>query len=355
MHCNERRNALKVSIEGLVYSGETICPALRAHPVQIGPGSALSTTVSPRVRILILIRVMLFIDIVRSPTPRYAALQLCLSFRGFPTSAILLTMLAKSRLLVDGTSAREDGEGRVTSSVGDSALDCSFPASSSVDVVRMCGTVIFGHNLLAHRLWYNSVCPECHRCIKGPFVRALGIAFHPECFTCTVQIDYCVSSHFRHSQRLLQDCGDLLTSTFFPMDGSDGGQQALCERDYFRRRNLICAMCGQALRRRYVIACSALWNYHWTRSSLILFADKRYHPEHFACAAGSCSTPLWEQDYYEHENEYYCQFHYSTRFATKCAGCDSAILGSRRPCVEIKRRTRHECWHQDCHMIYEVQ
>lgn len=55
-----------------------------------------------------------------------------------------------------------------------------------------------------------------------------------------------------------QDCGDVVASKFFPIDGSDGKQQPLCERDYFRRLNLICAKCGMALRGSYITACSAL-------------------------------------------------------------------------------------------------
>ena len=52
-----------------------------------------------------------------------------------------------------------------------------------------------------------------------------------------------------------QDCGAVVASKFFPIDGPDGKQQPLCERDYFRRLNLICAKCGFALRGSYVTAC----------------------------------------------------------------------------------------------------
>lgn len=53
-----------------------------------------------------------------------------------------------------------------------------------------------------------------------------------------------------------QDCGDVVAAKFFPIDGPDGKQQPLCERDYFRRLNLICAKCGLALRGSYITACS---------------------------------------------------------------------------------------------------
>jgi len=55
---------------------------------------------------------------------------------------------------------------------------------------------------------------------------------------------------------LYQDCGDVVASKFFPIEGPDGKQHPLCERDYFRRLNLICAKCGMALRGSYITACS---------------------------------------------------------------------------------------------------
>ena len=55
---------------------------------------------------------------------------------------------------------------------------------------------------------------------------------------------------------LPQDCGDVVASKFFPIEGPDGKQHPLCERDYFRRLNLICAKCGMALRGSYITACS---------------------------------------------------------------------------------------------------
>ncbi|KIK60363.1 hypothetical protein GYMLUDRAFT_167687 [Collybiopsis luxurians FD-317 M1] len=147
--------------------------------------------------------------------------------------------------------------------------------------------------------------------MQGPFVRALGTVFHLNCFKCL-------------------DCGDVVASKFFPIDGPDGKQQPLCERDYFRRLNLICAKCGMALRGSYITAC-----------------NKKYHVDHFTCSL--CTTLFGPQDsYYEHDGDVYCHFHYSSRFATKCAGCDTAIL---KQFVEINRNMRDECWHPECYMI----
>lgn len=86
-------------------------------------------------------------------------------------------------------------------------------------------------------------------------------------------------------------------------------------------------------------------------SNLTVFSDKKYHVEHFTCSL--CPTLFGPQDsYYEHDGDVYCHFHYSTRFATKCAGCNSAIL---KQFVEINRNSRDECWHPECYMINKVR
>jgi hypothetical protein len=148
----------------------------------------------------------------------------------------------------------------------------------------------------------------------------------------------------------LQDCGEVVASKFFPID-SGGKLSPLCERDYFRRLNLICAKCGMALRGSYITACSTYPNHSLKFLFLSCFdLDKKYHVEHFTCSL--CSTLFGPQDsYYEHDGDVYCHFHYSTRFATKCAGCNSAIL---KQFVEINRNMRDECWHPECYMINKV-
>ncbi|KAI0091702.1 hypothetical protein BDY19DRAFT_931829 [Irpex rosettiformis] len=157
----------------------------------------------------------------------------------------------------------------------------------------------------------SSTCTACGKSMSGAFVRALGAVYHLNCFKCL-------------------DCGTVVASKFFPIDGADGKQHPLCERDYFRRLNLICAKCGQALRGSYITAC-----------------NKKFHVDHFTCSV--CPTLFGPQDsYYEHDGDVYCHFHYSTRFATKCAGCNSAIL---KQFVEINRNMRDECWHPECYMI----
>ncbi|KAN0134788.1 hypothetical protein V8E53_007573 [Lactarius tabidus] len=149
--------------------------------------------------------------------------------------------------------------------------------------------------------------------MEGAFVRALGTIFHLQCFTCI-------------------DCGDVVATKFFPIDDPNGNekQHPLCERDYFRRLDLICTNCCEALRGSYITAC-----------------EKKFHVEHFVCTL--CPTLFGPHDsYYEHNKDPYCHYHYSTRFATKCVGCKTAIL---KQFVEINRNQRDECWHPECYMI----
>lgn len=109
-------------------------------------------------------------------------------------------------------------------------------------------------------------------------------------------------------------------------------QYPLCETDYFRRLDLLCYACGGALRGSYITAL-----------------DRKYHIEHFTCSV--CPTVFGAQDsYYEHEGNIYCHYHYSTQFAQKCNGCETAIL---KQFVEIFRNGQEQHWHPECYMIHK--
>jgi hypothetical protein len=186
----------------------------------------------------------------------------------------------------------------------------------------------------------GSLCPCAQRRISFKLLHMHGIS--------PSDISHRAFSHTR------QDCGDVVASKFFPIEGPDGKQNPLCERDYFRRLNLVCGKCGMALRGSYITACGQF--YH--RASFILFltlfsfsSGKKYHVEHFTCSI--CPTLFGPQDsYYEHDGDVYCHFHYSIRFSTKCAGCSCAIL---KQFVEINRNNRDECWHPECYLIHKVR
>ncbi len=90
-------------------------------------------------------------------------------------------------------------------------------------------------------------------------------------------------------------------------------------------------------------------------------SDAKYHVEHFTCSV--CDTLFGPNDsYYEHGKKVCeswciatlipdCHFHYSTEFAVKCVGCETAIL---KQFVEMNRNGQDECWHPECYMIHKV-
>ena len=157
-------------------------------------------------------------------------------------------------------------------------------------------------------------CKKCGEGLTGQFVRALNGTFHLDCFKC-------------------RDCGQIVASKFFPVDNEDGtGPYPLCETDYFRRLDLLCYECGGALRGSYITAL-----------------DRKYHIEHFTCSV--CPIVFGAQDsYYEHDGRVYCHYHYSTQFAQRCNGCQTAIL---KQFVEIFRNGANQHWHPECYMIHK--
>ncbi|CAO1629926.1 unnamed protein product [Parajaminaea phylloscopi] len=179
----------------------------------------------------------------------------------------------------------------------------------------------------------EQLCDACGKPMTGQFVRALGVVFHLDCFRC-------------------RDCNKVVASKFFPATddmrekdsssprSSSGGEEEkrpqklfpLCETDYFRRLDLLCAKCGGALRGSYITALGS-----------------KFHVEHFTCSV--CPTVFGPQDsYYEHDGKVFCHFHYSTRFAIRCTGCRTAIL---KQFVEINRNNQDEHWHPECYMIHK--
>ncbi|TIB72683.1 RhoGAP-domain-containing protein [Wallemia mellicola] len=158
----------------------------------------------------------------------------------------------------------------------------------------------------------SELCFECSLPMSGQFVRALGNIYHLDCFKC-------------------HDCGKVVANKFFPIQSKDSSTSfPLCETHYFKRLDLICYNCNMALRGSYITACG-----------------KKYHTNHFTCSI--CHLIFGPKDsYYEHDQQVFCHFHYSTRFAVKCCGCKVAIL---KQFVEINRNNLNEHWHPECYMI----
>ncbi|KAH7349043.1 hypothetical protein BKA66DRAFT_295311 [Pyrenochaeta sp. MPI-SDFR-AT-0127] len=176
----------------------------------------------------------------------------------------------------------------------------------------------------------ESICASCYEPLAGQFVRALSKKFHLECFTCA-------------------DCNQIVASKFFPAPGKiiggkfiaianppEGHTQEvpLCEYDYFRRLDLLCHSCGEALRGSYVTAL-----------------EHKYHLEHFVCEEPGCGKSFGaSESYFEHEEKVYCRPHYLQQYAELCHGCGTAIC---EQFVEIYRNGKNQHWHPECYMIHK--
>ncbi|ORX82066.1 RhoGAP-domain-containing protein [Anaeromyces robustus] len=161
----------------------------------------------------------------------------------------------------------------------------------------------------------SKCCLECKKPIKGKFVRALEGMFHLDCFRC-------------------MDCKEICLSKFFPYKIEDGTYRPLCENDYYKRLDLICAKCGNALLDSHINAIG-----------------KKYHVEHFCCA--KCNVVFKSQDlYYEHNGDIYCQKDYSMLYASKCGSCRTSVLKQYIEYNNNKTKTIEKL-HLDCYMIYK--
>ena len=76
----------------------------------------------------------------------------------------------------------------------------------------------------------------------------------------------CNTFNLERLVNFFQDCGDVVANKIFPIQDISGKQAPLCERDYFRRLNLICSKCSGALRGSYITSCS-------TSHALLRFLD----------------------------------------------------------------------------------
>ncbi|KAK5720297.1 hypothetical protein LTR15_007570 [Elasticomyces elasticus] len=157
------------------------------------------------------------------------------------------------------------------------------------------------------------VCHKCNKVLSGQFVRALGGTYHLECFTCN-------------------SCHKIVATKFLPVPDKPPNQVPFCEQCYFRRLDLLCAKCGEALRGSYITAL-----------------DRKYHVEHFTCTACPHVFDALES-YYEHDGEVYCLEHYSLSGAKLCTGCTLPIL---KQFVEIHRNGSDQIWHPECYNIYK--
>lgn len=159
----------------------------------------------------------------------------------------------------------------------------------------------------------SSLCATCHKPITTKSVKALEKRYHTQCFGCA-------------------DCGTPILSKYFPFEKEDGEKIPLCEDHFYKRRGLTCCVCDSYLK-----------GTHFT------VFGRKYDAEHFCCKI--CAKKFdTEEDFFNHDNNIYCHYHFSKFFIERCEGCEFAIL---KQYVEIFRGGRNQKWHVECYMIHK--
>ncbi|CAL8276806.1 unnamed protein product [Merluccius merluccius] len=127
------------------------------------------------------------------------------------------------------------------------------------------------------------MCNKCNTVIRGPFLVAMGMSWHPEEFNC---------SHCRGS---LVDCG------FVEERG-----QVFCEHCYEQYLAPTCARCQNKVLGEVMNALKQTWHVHC-----------------FVCV--SCQQPIRGNTFHMEDGKPYCEQDYYTLFGTSCHGCDFPI------------------------------
>ncbi|XP_078143415.1 PDZ and LIM domain protein 5b isoform X1 [Centroberyx gerrardi] len=127
------------------------------------------------------------------------------------------------------------------------------------------------------------MCSKCNTVIRGPFLVAMGMSWHPEEFTCA------------HCHACLADRG------FVEERG-----QVYCEHCYEEFLAPTCARCHQKILGEVMNALKQTW-----------------HVYCFVCA--SCHQPIKSNMFHMEDGQPYCEKDYYNLFGTNCHGCDFPI------------------------------
>jgi paxillin len=128
-------------------------------------------------------------------------------------------------------------------------------------------------------------CPRCSQAIVGQGLKAMGSAWHPDCFVCTL-------------------CGGGFPNGRY----CEYENRPFCE-SCFKSKFAVCRSCKQPIQGTdYIQALDAMW-----------------HPEHFACQ--TCRKPFGP-NFYQHEGLIYCEQHYlDVMNVPRCGLCNEPISG----------------------------
>lgn len=127
------------------------------------------------------------------------------------------------------------------------------------------------------------VCKKCNNIIRGPFLVALGMSWHPEEFNC----DHCHSSLAEGG--FVEEKGNLYC--------------AHCYEDMFAPT---CFSCQQKILGKVTNALKQSW-----------------HVSCFVCTA--CQQPIGGSTFHMEDGQPYCEQDYYSLFGTNCHGCDFPI------------------------------
>lgn len=193
---------------------------------------------------------------------------------------------------------------------------------------------VFSSPVKHNKLKKAKVCKVCSKPIIGTLVRAMGNIYHVDCFTCYDCHKPCSDKFFAADIKV-----DLNGNSVYESDDNKEPQNPnvktinvpLCEYDYFRRIDLICYTCNNAIRGSYITALG-----------------HKYHSEHFFCEI--CHKVFESDNYYANDGKIYCHFHYSKLYAFHCESCKCAIL---KQYVEIFRGGKQQQWHPECFMVHK--
>ncbi|CAJ1070593.1 PDZ and LIM domain protein 5b isoform X2 [Xyrichtys novacula] len=127
------------------------------------------------------------------------------------------------------------------------------------------------------------ICNKCNSVIRGPFLVAMGMSWHPEEFNCA----HCHSS--------------LVDNGFVEEKG-----QVYCTNCYEQFFAPSCARCNQKILGEIMNALKQTW-----------------HVSCFVCSA--CNQPIRGNMFHMEDGQPYCEQDYYSLFGTNCHGCDFPI------------------------------
>uniref|UniRef100_A0A669CQ27 PDZ and LIM domain 5b n=1 Tax=Oreochromis niloticus TaxID=8128 RepID=A0A669CQ27_ORENI len=127
------------------------------------------------------------------------------------------------------------------------------------------------------------MCCKCNNIIRGPFLVAMGMAWHPEEFNCA------------HCRSSLADHGFV-----------EEGNQVYCVQCYEQFFAPTCARCQQKILGEIMNALKQTW-----------------HVSCFVCSA--CHLPIRGNTFHMEDGQPYCEKDYYNLFGTNCHGCDFPI------------------------------